>query len=73
MTPRSFLSPSRRRWSRADKREGQVLLIHALGRPATGDLKRPFATAGGFMGTTPAVETTEATVVVEAVEAKKDQ
>lgn len=29
--------------------EGNLVKIHVLGQPASGDLKRPFKTAGGFM------------------------
>ena len=30
--------------------EGNLVKIHLLGQPASGDLKRPFKAAGGFMG-----------------------
>ncbi|KAF2841402.1 inorganic phosphate transport PHO88 [Patellaria atrata CBS 101060] len=30
--------------------EGNLVKIHVLGQPATGDLKRPWKAAGGFMG-----------------------
>ncbi|KAF2679570.1 inorganic phosphate transport PHO88 [Lentithecium fluviatile CBS 122367] len=30
--------------------EGNLVKIHLLGQPATGDLQRPFKAAGGFMG-----------------------
>lgn len=30
--------------------EGNLVKVHLLGHPATGDLKRPWKQAGGFMG-----------------------
>jgi len=30
--------------------EGNLVKIHLLGKPASGDLKRPWKAAGGFMG-----------------------
>lgn len=47
----------------------QVLLVHLLGRPATGTLARPFASQGGFMGMgAPAAEEPVAAATVAAVE-----
>ncbi|KAL8276785.1 hypothetical protein RQP46_010841 [Phenoliferia psychrophenolica] len=49
--------------------ESKVLQIHILGRPATGDLKRPFEQPAGFM--TPKKEEEPVAVAAAPVESKK--
>lgn len=56
--------------------DSKVLLIHLLGKPATGELKRPFAVPAGFMSPPAPAVTADATPATEkpvaAVEGKKD-
>ena len=54
--------------------DSKILLIHLLGKPATGDLKRPFAVPAGFMSAPAPAVTADATPVAAAaaVEGKKD-
>ncbi|CAE7162922.1 unnamed protein product [Rhizoctonia solani] len=54
--------------------EAKPVAIHVLGRPATGNLKRPFKAAGGLFGAAGEPQTDAASIKeAEKIAAKKDE